>query len=509
VRRGRELTFDHGPWRSSANVASRMLSPGISEQVTAHTGAVEWDVVLDAAPAGRGDLVLDAEVTGTTGPPAQLDSTLSWPVGDRRVTMGEVVVRDVHGVELNRALPRAHGTHVSLRVPDSVLTHGAYPLTVDPRVSPEHRANSLTGDYAPGQIQGPAIAFDGTHYLVVWRQDTLAPYIGLRATLVDTNGDYVGEGVGALITSTPAGTPQVTFDGTNFVVAWSDGRNDSSTSSDIYGARVSTGGQVLDPNGIAISTAPGYQADPHLASNGVHTLVVWEDQRNSGNALYGARVASTGTVLDPTLPVTGGGLRISTTTGYQNVPSVASDGTNWLVAWENLATNFETRRILSTVVSAAGVAATPAGTAVSTATSYHPAVAWNGSEYLTVWTDYRSGQAVYGTRQNRTGVVQDPSGIPIFKGSGTSPAVAAEGSTFLVAWTKDSPGSDIYGTRVEGNGTVPDTGFAIAAALTHFEYEAAVVGASGRWGVAYTRDISEVDPFSGIHNEFLRIVSRK
>jgi hypothetical protein len=43
--------------------------------------------------------------------------------------------------------------------------------------------------------------------------------------------------------------PRVAFDGTNYLVAWEDER---SGSQDIYGARVTRGGVVLDPAGFLI-----------------------------------------------------------------------------------------------------------------------------------------------------------------------------------------------------------------------------------------------------------------
>ena len=57
-------------------------------------------------------------------------------------------------------------------------------------------------------------------------------------------------------------TPDVAFDGTNYLVSWMDRRNGVWN---IYGARVSPQGAVLDKNGIPISTAPDFQIYPALA----------------------------------------------------------------------------------------------------------------------------------------------------------------------------------------------------------------------------------------------------
>ena len=56
---------------------------------------------------------------------------------------------------------------------------------------------------------------------------------------------------------------------------WRDYR--SGLSWDIYGARVSPDGAVLDPDGIAICAAANAQWSPAVAWNGSQFLVVWRD----------------------------------------------------------------------------------------------------------------------------------------------------------------------------------------------------------------------------------------
>ena len=91
--------------------------------------------------------------------------------------------------------------------------------------------------------------------------------------------------------------PGVAFDGTNYLVVWTDYREGGPK---VYGARVSPGGTVLDQDGFAISAAGG--SEPAVAFDGTNYLVVWSNQ----DSIIGARVDPGGTVLDP------GGITIST-----------------------------------------------------------------------------------------------------------------------------------------------------------------------------------------------------
>jgi hypothetical protein len=85
---------------------------------------------------------------------------------------------------------------------------------------------------------------------------------------------------------------------------------------------------------IPISTAPDSQSIPDVAFNGAY-LVAWKDNRNFWNEIWAARVASDGTVQDPS------GFRIfdqatnQGTAAIQAPPSVApGPGNKWAVDHE-------------------------------------------------------------------------------------------------------------------------------------------------------------------------------
>src|SRR5262249_14987395 len=121
----------------------------------------------------------------------------------------------------------------------------------------------------------------------------------------------------------------IAFDGTNYLVVWSDNRD--SVDADIWGSRVSQAGAVLDPLGIKIATTAGPQSNPAVALNGTAYVVAWEDFKvHAGtNADIGAATVSTsGAVMQ--LGAAG------VTTNSDTHPALASrGGGNTLLTWSS------------------------------------------------------------------------------------------------------------------------------------------------------------------------------
>src|SRR5439155_10693434 len=78
----------------------------------------------------------------------------------------------------------------------------------------------------------------------------------------------------------------VAFDGTDWLVVWSDDRNSLWNGTDIYAARIAADGTVLDPDGFFVSAASGDQYSPVVAFDGQDFVVAWIDGRGGASALY-------------------------------------------------------------------------------------------------------------------------------------------------------------------------------------------------------------------------------
>jgi hypothetical protein len=258
----------------------------------------------------------------------------------------------------------------------------------------------------------------------------------------------------------------VAYDGTNYLVVWMDSR--SGMSWDIYGARVNADGVVLEPSGLAVSLDANSQYNPGVACDGMNCLVVWEDFRSETSLadIYGARVSAAGAVLDAS------GIAVSTAATQQYKPAVAYDGTNYLVVWVDNRSETGLPDIYGARVSAAGAVLDASGIAVSTAANwqYKPAVAYDGANYLVVWADYRSGTSsdIYGARVSAAGAVLDASGFPVASSAHFEewPAVASDrrGKT-LVAYHRYAPEPPYYGaTRVMARFVTTSTMLTVAKA---------------------------------------------
>jgi hypothetical protein len=315
-------------------------------------------------------------------------------------------------------------------------------------------------DLESQQVSPAAVSYNG-QWLVAWRDNRNGSYNDIYGSRISASGTVTDEDGILISSSVPAQSkPAVAFDGTNYLVVWQEDRG-GGPPFDIYGMRITPGGYYLDTDPIPISTVSGSQEYPAVAfDNDSIFLVVWQDDRGGTNDIYGARVSTSGNVLDPP------GIAISTATGRQNYPSIAFDGTNFLVVWaDERGGSPSADDIYGTLVQPNGNVLSPSGNVIADDDYWqdNPSVAFDGTNYLVVWDDYGGGTFetdIYGVRVNQTGVPIDDSSFVISTADNGQlrPVVAFDGTNYLVVWfdKRISNASDIYGTRIHQNGTVLD-----------------------------------------------------
>lgn len=111
-----------------------------------------------------------------------------------------------------------------------------------------------------GATGTPDVAWSGTKYLFVWRSNTLGqPNNFISGRILNPDGTSA---TGAFVIAEAPGRqlrPMADWDGKHFVVTWDDQRHQSvffDERTDIYAARVTETGTVVDPAGIPIQVGP-------------------------------------------------------------------------------------------------------------------------------------------------------------------------------------------------------------------------------------------------------------
>ncbi len=317
----------------------------------------------------------------------------------------------------------------------------------------------------------PAIVFGGLNFFVVWQDRRNGADYDIYGARVDQDGVVLDpDGIAISTAANSQEAPSVSFDGTNYFVVWQDGRNGGDY--DIYGARVSQGGIVLDSFGLVVSSANGFQLSPSAVFNGTNFLTVWSDDRSGSYDIYAARVESTGNVIDTS------GICISNAPNGQEYPKVAIDTANYLVVWQDWRN--ASYDIYCARVNRDGMVLEASGISVSTEVNYqeYPSVAFDGANYLVVWRDDRVAQwnfDIYGARVGQDGVVLDPLGLPISTAvdGQDNPSIAFGDTDFFVVWRDRRSGSsldyDIYGARVEQSGSVIDSSGIIVSTSANYQ----------------------------------------
>ena len=305
------------------------------------------------------------------------------------------------------------------------------------------------------------VATGDTNFFVVWRDNRNGSYdiygarVSLNGVLIDTNGIPISTAVN------DQEDPVITFDGTNFFVLWKDER--SGVDSDVYGTLVNQAGVVLDTNGLPVCTEVNDQAVCSAIFDGTNYFVVWADKRLGSDAdIFAARIDQSGAVLDST------GFAICTEVNSQGGASVAFDGTNYFVVWNDSRMYNATRYdIYGARVTTSGTVIDSVNIPVSTMEDHQSnvVVAFDGTNYFCVWDDRRNLQIgyhdIYGTFVSTDGVVLDSIGISIIASDTIpylSPAVAFDGVNYRVAWSDyRTDHADIYGVRISPSGAILDS----------------------------------------------------
>jgi hypothetical protein len=164
----------------------------------------------------------------------------------------------------------------------------------------------------------------------------------------------------------------------------------------IEAGAVHIGGLTHDGSRRPERTIPAESKPVHpvLAAAGAQALLVYVDRNSLG----------IGTIRALRLDMDGQPLAPAFTVGHGSLPSVASDGHEWLAIWQSSNNSGEPLQVLAARVTANGDAAGEVVVSATSASQLGPLVAWSGAGYIVAWTE-QTGQL--------TTQLVDHSGAPI------------------------------------------------------------------------------------------------
>ena len=183
--------------------------------------------------------------------------------------------------------------------------------------------------------QEPAAAFDGNNFIVTFSKgiyedvndyNVIANRINNSGQILDADGLIIAGG--ADIQKSPA----ILFNGENYLFAWEDNRTGNDQ---INAAFIDTSGVVSPVDGFNVSLGYNNQLFGDVAFDGINYMAVWCDTRNDVSMnVYAARISELGLVLDQQA--------IAVTTGDEDCfdPAIAFNGTSYLVVWEKGSRHF-------------------------------------------------------------------------------------------------------------------------------------------------------------------------
>ncbi len=326
----------------------------------------------------------------------------------------------------------------------------------------------------------PAIATDGSTYLVAWEEND-----GIYAGRLSLDGTAL-DGRGRRIT-TATGAPAVAYDGASYFVSVGDGSQTTMVR--------------IDPsNGATLATRTICGDAMHIAGNGTTHIAVWDNCGGTAAAFIDANGAPASTPVSPPPAITW---------RPQVHPAVAWNGTEWLMTWEeeiDTCGGISPPNCPAAMVTIRGVRLSAALTLIDTmpitiserSVPGSSRLASDGHDFLAVW----SSDSVHDRRISASGEVFDDQALF----AGTAQDVIWDGVQYDLAFTTSKPfftpsPADLAVAHLRPSGQVFET-FLISATTDDKRNPALVSLGNGRVVAAYTR-LGHESLYGGVPRAFV------
>lgn len=312
-------------------------------------------------------------------------------------------------------------------------------LIVSAMASPARTTFPIANNPAVVQFSG-GTAFDGTNYFVI-----MATKTALTGQLFAPSGALIGTqiAIGGHPGLPPAAA--VAFGRTNYLVVWSDSSVKSGAT--MFGQFISRTGAKIGTRFNLLSSrgSHGSQIVQALATDGTNFLLVWQDDND--RSFWGQIITPAGTL-------SGSEFLISNQEQNGKFASVTYGASQYLVVWQsNNGPDGDMNQTFGAFVSTDGVAQSPFQISDNQSTDQNPlAVAFDGNNYFVAWS-WDPGPETFTsvTNWDLRGRLVSPLGslvsgelnLTTDSGSEIFPTLAFDGTKYLMAWGRINYNDDV------------------------------------------------------------------
>lgn len=332
-----------------------------------------------------------------------------------------------------------------------------------------------------------ALAANNTGFYAIWSKSQPDFSTALFGSRIDLNGNLLDGSGDILSASTFQGvsTGVLGWDGTNWRAAWS-------IAFTAYAARISPAGQVLDPTGV---TLPGVTLGATAVTSNGSLQMVRSEYANNNQTIYA-------TAVSPSF-VPGSPIPLSLGAPAQLFVDTAVGSNGYMMTYRS--DTAAGVRVLAQPLSATGVPLTAEPIQLASGPTLNgpgtPSVAWNGSNYVVTWSVLNT---IYAQRLQPNGTLIDASPIAVMAGFGPAD-VSAVGSTYLIVGRQFGSTPQIinvFVARLDGNtGAVLDATPKYAGGL--YVRSVALTTVGNRWFLAFHSTWSHDDPIGQTAGVFI------
>ena len=498
---------------SEENRVTYFRTPLIKEIYEVRKDGVEQSWIIERPLSDKaGDLIINGELRTQLSPRSNEKGGIDFfnKDGEYVTSYGKVIVIDNSGKRITLSSHYVD-SRLTITVPEKWLNEAVYPVVVDPVLGADIRVDNLatTDNY-------PAIAFDGTNYLIVWQSGTpdatgtgTTAIRGVRVSYAGTVLDATPLTIGDTANRDDE-FPSITYDSVNsrYIVVWMMWNDTTApvTVAVIYRNTVTTAG-VVGTSTMILSSNGRILAYPSVACcdvNDNYYVVYGRSGNNKTNftaflgQTYNRNTHVAATASNPSATVSSG--TITPDAEPMSAPRLYSlSAAQYLLTWETFGAD------ANGDVSANLLSATPSytwGTEVSVANApgtveRYPSAAFDGANALIVYQQGATTAADVYSRFVTPGATNLTLGatnaVSTIAGSGQMyPAVAyTDGSCsatpisrYMVVWQdyrNNAANPDIYGSPVNTAGTV-ETSVAISSNTSYIKERPVIAADSGSCG---------------------------